>query len=202
MIKRIVAVDFDDVVAGFNLAFATFHNDKFGTSVEYDDITTYVMTDVYKTDMETLLGRIHMFCHGHHHEIKPIYDAYLEFLILNEYFDLQIITSRCESLSKITEAWLSVHMPEIFTYIHFTNGFGTKHPDRKRLKSDVCKEIGAVAMIDDALMHTEEVAAECSIPVLMPNRPWNQGDIHPDIIRKETLCEIVEWLTTKLPRAT
>lgn len=196
--KRIVAVDFDDIIAGFNYAFACWHNRRFGTSVKYEDITTYVMTDVYRIDMETLLDRIHVFCHSHHHEIQPIEDAYLELLILSEYFELHIVTSRCESLRVTTINWLSEHMPGIFTHLHFTNGFGTKYPERKRLKSDVCKEIGAIALIDDALMHADEVAAQCSIPVLIPPRPWNKGDTHSKVIRKETLCDIVEWITTEL----
>lgn len=197
MSKPIIAVDFDDIVASFNYSFANWHNRTYGTSVKYEDITDYIMYNIYRLDRRTLLHRIHIFCHHHHQEIVPLPYVYEEFSILREYFELHIVTSRCESLSQITSEWLNTHLGDIFVIAHFTNGFGTKYPNNRRLKSTVCQDIGAIALIDDALMHAEEVTVNCSIPVLMPSRPWNQEKTPPGVIRMNDLCEITDWLTNK-----
>lgn len=64
---------------------------------------------------------------------------------------------------------------------------------RKRLKSEVCKEIGASVLIDDALKHAEEVASH-GIPVLLPDKPWNRDYTPPGVVRVQSWNDIVSWI--------
>ena len=136
-----------------------------------------------------LFRRVEHFCHYHHDMVEPVQGAVTEVKVLSATFDLHIVTSRCESLRGITEHWLERHFAQLITDIHFTNNFGTKHPERQRSKSSVCQSIGAVALIDDALSHASEVAS-VGIPVVLPNRPWNRGVTPDGVVRVDYWHEI------------
>ena len=84
-----------------------------------------------------------------------------------------LVTSRCEDMAPKTLPWLERHAPGLFTESHFLNGMATNYPERRRKKSEVCAEIGAVAMFEDAPHHATEVANGLNIPVYLPHRPWN-----------------------------
>jgi hypothetical protein len=192
----VVAVDFDDVVAAFNQAYIAHHNRQYGTPfVRYETVDTFDMAVLYGVDQQTIVDRVRKFCHDHHFEIWPWSGALEGLGELAERYELHIVTSRCESLHDVTAAWLLEHgLRDLFTELHFTNGFGTLYPDRKRGKLEVCQEIGAVALIEDAPVNAQQVA-DGGVPVLMPNRPWNMGFHHPLVQRFSAMTEVPNLLT-------
>lgn len=194
MTKPVIAVDFDDVVAGFHDAFLLYHNNHFGTDITYEGITSYDMSHTYGTDMDTILNRISDFYHNHHHTVSPLPDAIENLRMLKERYQLEIVTSRCEAISDITTQWNRQHAPDIFSNAHYANGFGTKFPERKRSKLEICREINAIALIDDALSHVNLVATESDIRVFLPNRPWNQDVAHTNVTRVTSWGEITKYL--------
>lgn len=176
MCKPVLAVDFDDVFAGFHQAFTSYHNDTYGTYIQYSDIISYNMAEIYGTDDETIISRVFDFYHNHHDLIEPIEDAIRHLWLLKDKYRLEVVTARCESTAPVTLGWKLKHTPKLFEGAHFANGYGTKFPERKRSKLEICKEIGAVAFIDDAIGHVNSVAEGLSIPVFLPNRPWNTSE--------------------------
>jgi 5'(3')-deoxyribonucleotidase len=194
MAKPVLAVDFDDVVAGFNRAFVLWHNEHYGTTITYDGIYTYDMAVLYGTDNPTIHKRVMEFCHHYHDTIEPIEGAIENLRLLKRRYHLEIVTSRCESIALITNSWKMRHAKKIFQAAHFTNGFASKFPERKRSKLTVCEEINAVALIDDAVGHANEVAAGAGIAVFLPNRPWNQEEIWDGVIRVDSWEEITRQL--------
>ena len=194
MTKPVLAVDFDDVVAGFNAAFVLWHNEHHDTDITYDGIFTYDMAKLYGTDDPTIHRRVMRFCHEYHDRIEPVEGALESLSKLQEVYRLEIVTSRCESIAPITLEWNATRAPELFSRAHFTNGFATKFPERRRSKLDVCKAIGAVALIDDAISHANEVSAEGSIRVLLPDRPWNRHGLALGAERVFSWNEITERL--------
>ena len=55
-------------------------------------------------------------------------------------------------------------------------------------KVDMCKRLGAIALIDDSLSHVTECAEEGIEGVLFGDYPWNQADELPSGV---TRC--VDW---------
>lgn len=193
---KVIAVDLDDVANNFNRAFNAYSKSVHGARQSYDDLKTYDLSIDYDIDEEETHRRIFDFCHNWHDTIKPIMNAIGALRLLKQEYELQMVTSRCESIEEITHKWLDENAPNIFTVTHFTNGFATKHPERRRSKLDVCREIGAIMLIDDSLSHVGEVAEKMQIPVYMPNRPWNEHLTPPGVTRVKSFDEILEHMFT------
>ena len=173
MSKPIIAVDFDDVICEFNRCYAEHHNQEYGTSVQYKDIWSFDMPTIWNLDIKIINTRVRWFCHQRHHTITVCPEAASVLPRLAQTHELHIVTSRCESLCDITTAWLQSNQLNVFSKLHFTNGLGSLHPDRKRSKLSVCHEIGALCLIEDAAANAE-ATAEGGVPVLLPDRPWNR----------------------------
>ena len=173
MKKRVVAVDFDDVLANFNGAYCVHHNEHYGTSISFEDIVDFDMCALYGIDQTTNILRVRHFCHNHHHQILPHQGAQEVLELLSDRYALHLLTSRCESLRDTTLEWLKRYRMDCFAEYHFTNGFGTLFPDKSRSKAQVCTDIGAVALIEDAPENAHTVA-ESGVSVILPHRPWNK----------------------------
>ena len=113
--------------------------------------------------------------------------------LLKQEYEIHLVTGRCESIAPVTHDWLGRDAPNIFAATHFTNSFATKHPERRRTKVEVCIEIGATMLVDDALAHVGEVAQKLGIPVFMPTRPWNQHATPPGVTRVSSFDEVLEY---------
>jgi uncharacterized HAD superfamily protein len=188
--KPIIAVDFDDVIADFNRAFLAYHNENFGTNVAYSDITTFELGLFYGIDEGLLVDRIIHFCHTFHETIKPIDGIKSTILELSKTYDLQIVTSRGDALNQVTQNWVDKWFPETFSAIHFVN----KHPSEQRPgKSPICKSIGALVLIDDAL-HNVTNAVENGLMAILMDCPWNQGPLPDGVIRVHNWKEASEWI--------
>ncbi len=188
--RPVVAVDFDDIVAGYNKAYHQWHNKHYGTTFTYDELVTFDMCALYGIDISTLGKRVDRFVEEHHDEILPIEGAKEGLQLLSSACDLQVVTSRCESLRGVTTGWIKTVGLEYFSHYHFTNGFNSIYPERKRKKVEVCAEIGAVALIDDADGNALE-AAHSGLRVFMLARPWNGSATHKLITRLQSWEEIV-----------
>lgn len=173
MPKPVLAVDFDDMVCGFNEAYIPHHNRYYGSALEFEDAVTYNMLRLYGVTYDVLVERVKNFCHHHHHEIEPAAGVKQELPILSEQYDLQIVTSRCGALRVVVENWLTQHELDFFTELHFINSFGSLYRKKSGGKLAVCKRIGAIALLEDAPENAQEVARG-GIPVLLPDKPWNQ----------------------------
>ena len=184
MTRTVIAVDFDDVIGTFNQAYIQHHNDAYGIpQIAYDDVRTFDMTELYDVSQETIVKRVRNFCHTQHHLILPWVGVQDTLRSLNVQYEFHIVTSRCESLRAITENWILEHdLSDCFSEAHFTNGFGSIYPGAKRTKLEMCHEINAVALIEDAPLNALSVM-DGGVRVLMPERPWNQDFQHADVIR-------------------
>jgi len=197
MDRQVLAIDFDDVLLPFNREFSLFHNEKHGTKVGYEDISSYDMSLVYGCSHETVIERVKQFYHSAQHaQANPVQGAVEALRRLATRCVFDIVTSRAEEFHTCTHAYLDRFFREIFRSVHFTNGFGAGEGARTRSKSEICREIGAVALVDDALSHAEEVARS-GIPVLLPDRPWNRSCTPPGVIRVNSWDDITAWIENR-----
>jgi len=195
MVRKVIAVDFDDVIAAFNQAYVKFHNRQYGSPVlSYADICTFDMAKLYGVSDQVIVERVRKFCHEYHHEILPCEGLKYCMVQLAQQYSLHIVTSRCVSLTETTEEWLVTHgLRKYFAQLHFTNGFGSLYQSLKRSKLEVCREINAVALIEDAPSNAQSVA-DGGIIVLMPIRPWNRTFEHPQVRRFGDMSEVTSVL--------
>lgn len=179
-----LGIDFDDIVADYNRSFIPYMNGILGTTVTYETQRSFSFPDVYGVPMEQMHEHIADFCHnGGHDSIRPIPGALAALPLLGRKYELHLITSRCESLVSITCNWLSKYHLNVFSDYHFTNGISLTQQGKQRSKSEVCRKLGVIALFEDALHNANDVA-RAGIPVIMPNRPWNQtGIAHPGVVR-------------------
>lgn len=192
--RPILAFDFDDVLMSFQNGFITFHNRMYGTAIAYEDVVSYDAT-AYQCNFETFTERVHVFYKSPDHgEVMPTLGSIEALKSLKDRYLLDIITSRPEAVRECTHAWIDRFFPNTFRTFHFTNGFGASQNTRKRLKSEVCAEIGAAVLVEDALGHATDVS-EKGIPVLLPDRPWNQGPLPTGVTRVHSWDETLSWVT-------
>jgi hypothetical protein len=180
MRKPVLGVDADDVVWKLNQAYVEYHNLQHGTNFKYEDIFTFDMVKMYGLPLETILDNVYRLITQKHHRLVPFEGAIAAFTQLATLYDLQIITSRTESIRDVTVAALEGHAPGLFSAFHFTNGFSRAGAYVKRSKLEVCREIGAVALVEDAPANILEVA-NGGIPVYMPRLSWNTFTRHPEL---------------------
>lgn len=171
MSRKVVAIDLDDVTVDFNTAFAVWHNKKYGTSICYTDITTFNLLKVYNLSREEFNHRTWEFLH-HHHSTMPLIAGAKVGLTQLHAWDVKphIVTSRWDTLTQITQTYLEQELFDLIEEVHFANS----HFEHHGSKVEICQYINAIAHIEDALHHAEQVSA-AGITALLHDKPWNQS---------------------------
>ena len=189
--KRIIGVDFDDVIIDWNTALVAHYNSIHGTSHKREDILSYDLEKLWGGSKERAVRTVFDFYGSDQHaHIEPMPEA-LECISRLGSYELVVITSRPESARATTEAWLRKNIPGLHERIYFTNQYHGKESE-KRDKASICKELGVDIFIDDAIHNAENIIT-AGIPVLLLDSPWNQTDTLPPLItRVFSWQEIVE----------
>ncbi len=197
--KKVIALDFDDVIAHFNAHLLLFHNKNYGTNLTYEDLTRYDDWEVvYGCDRDTMNQRAQDFYHSDDHlDIAPVPGSKEALDHLSRSYSLQIVTSRPDHIKEITERWIKKFFPVHFEKIHFTNGFLGSNGSVVKKKSEVCREIGAAVIVDDALKHVKDVATS-GLPALLFDRPWNREETPAGAHRIHSWDDAVAWIERNL----
>lgn len=195
-----IAVDFDDIIVDFVGCFVNYHNENYGSIINYDDVNEFSLEKVFNVSQEVIVDRLWKFVHTQHLHLPLMLHASACLKQLSKMAEVHIVTSRCETISDITQANLkhlnvSVHISKT----HFTNGLLlTRHPERSREKVEVCKEIGAGVLIDDLPLHAEK-ASKQGIPALIMTRPWNRNHaLATNVERVENWHEAIHWINQNI----
>jgi 5'(3')-deoxyribonucleotidase len=192
--KQSVATDWDDVVVHFMQAMFDFHNARYGTSVTFDEITTFDLEKLFGCDEEEKLRRVLEFYLSEEHARLPAVEGAVSGLErLAEVYDVYMITARPSIARACTEALIERYVPRLFTSIFFTDYHYTLDPAKRMSKANICDELEVVALIDDGFHNAVEVARS-DRKVLMPHRPWNRGKEYPNVIRVQSWDEIINHL--------
>lgn len=111
------------------------------------------------------------------------------------------MTSRQLAIQDETKAWLDRNFPtNAFEQILFGNHWGVD--GRKTSKTDLCKQAGACALIDDSLAYVNEVANAGLFSLLFDldgSYPWNKTDKLVDGVTRVTSWEeAVDMMSAKI----
>ncbi|MHB8652220.1 MAG: 5' nucleotidase, NT5C type [Minisyncoccota bacterium] len=193
--RRIIGVDFDDVVVDFNAGLALYHKALYGTSYEKKDILQFDLEQLWGCTRAEAVRRVYEFYHSEHHaNLLPVEGAVEALKQLREENTLVMITSRPESVRGLTLDLLGKHIDEVFESTHFLGHYHDAKGSQKT-KGEVCKEILIDIFIEDSIGNAVTVS-EKGIPVLLLDAPWNQGGIPKHITRVFGWSNVLEKLQT------
>lgn len=174
--KPVLAVDVDEVIAYFIPALAEFHNEAFGgTVLTAQSFHSYDFCHVWGGTIEDSYVKMDGFyASSHFLNLKPIPHAFETLKKLQDDFELHVVTSRQFAIQDPTLKWVEQHFPNIFTEIHFGNHYSRE--GKVRSKPEICRDIGAVLLIDDSLQYALH-CYKADIPVLLFGEyAWNQRE--------------------------
>ncbi len=192
--KDKLGIDLDDVLLSCNASLAVFHNSRYGTNYGIEDVTTWDLENVWGCTKEEAIRRVYeWFDSDAHDESEPVSGSIDATLELSIQYELHIITARHSRTRVKTQKWIDRHFPQVFSGLHFTNHF----ENGARLKSEVCREIGARLLFDDSLANSKDVASDGMTGILF-DYPWNQDpNPGPRVVRVSGWKEAMKIITSR-----
>ena len=194
----ILAIDLDEVLGQFISSLASFHNDKYGTSLSIADFNSYRFCEVWGgTDTESI-EKVHQFFDSSFFENLPLVPGAVEGVteLKTRGYSLSIVTSRQHVIEDHTRKWIARNFPgNLFDAVLFGNHWGTE--GKKISKPQLCQSIGASAMIDDSLGYAQQ-CAQAGIPTLLFNLHdtynWNRykEPLHPSITPVQNWKDVLD----------
>lgn len=197
---QVIAVDFDDVIFDCNATLAEYHNATYETNYAPADMTSWQLEDTWGCTLDEAVRRVGEYLKTEFHNQAPLIEGASEGLkeLKRLGYRIVLVTSRADDVRPQTEAWIARNIEGSFDEMHFINHFDASTP-RFWSKADVCREIGAGVLLEDAVHHSENVAGS-GILVLLFDAPWNQEEQeHERIIRVKDWPEALAWIKKNLP---
>jgi uncharacterized HAD superfamily protein len=197
MSKELLALDIDEVLFPLVQEFVLHHNENYATELMHSSFTSYHFDQVLGVSLEESLKRVYEFTGRDHGYIEPLEAAQDGINRLATKFDIALVTARHPQFESTTKAWLDKNFHNVFksiTMIGYERAVGVD----PITKAQVCKKIGAVALIDDSLEYATQ-AAEIGIEaVLFGDYPWNQTEELPGGVKRvKTWAELLEHFGVK-----
>ena len=196
MLKPIIAVDIDDVLANNAAGFVAFSNQKWGTNLAVDDYDEHwARVWGIEHDLEEVTRRRDAFISsGIHRDFSTTDSAHDSLRRLSDRYELHVVTSRLLTMKDDTMRWLTKHYGDVFTdaTIHYAGIWDTLTSNSHNVtKADTVSALGADYLIDDQLKHCEAVAEAGKHALLFGDYGWNQADeLHPNITRVKSWAEV------------
>lgn len=193
--KKVIAVDADEILAAFLEHFLIYHNSRYETNLSKADVFSFKLEELFGIPEDEVLSRMNSYYEeGEVLKIEVVPGA-IEGVnnLLKKGYELQIITARPPFYKEVTVEWVGKHFPDKFKQIHFAFNPFNKNSE-KLTKAQICKQIGAKVLIDDNLVNALDCAKN-GILVYLMDAPWNQvEDLPSNIVRVKSWSEIVSLL--------
>lgn len=169
--KPVIVCDIDDVVFPFIPAMARHYNDAYKATLTPEDFISYNFNEVWGGSQEEANRIIEEFLSIPRLELRPIDGAVEAFRRLSRDFDIVMVTARNGIFESQTTVWLRAHFPELFREVIFA---GNPHDGRGfRTKGEICKELGAVLIIDDYPANIQSAVGQGVDGILFGDRHWS-----------------------------
>lgn len=185
MNKEGIAVDIDEVLFPFLDEFIKDHNDLYGTNLMINDFPSYEFSGTLGLGILDTVERVYSFqSRLDQSKIAPLQESKESIAKVASKYDINIVTARHPQFEDETVEWLNTHFMGNFVSTTFI-GF-PEVMEKPLTKAEVCKEIGAVALIDDSLKHLLQCSEVGIEGILFGDYPWNQTDSLPENISRCT----------------
>jgi hypothetical protein len=181
--RVVVAVDCDEVLCSFVEGINAWHSRVHGTSIP---LSAYASTHFAKVpgwgDDACADAKVQAFFAGSPEwlGLAPLPGAREALAALKADFpclDLQVVTARSHRQRADTLAWLGAHFPGLFSAVHFLSAYenAARVDAPARSKGQVCRELGAVALLDDSPSYCVTAAPHVPLVLLFSRVAWNTG---------------------------
>ena len=202
MKKPLLAIDLDDTLANYISAF-----------VAYAEHTWHVHVDPekYSEDWEACFGatlsewremskQIADDADWWYRTFEPVPMAQQGLSRLSQHFSLVGVTARQMVASAATKDWLMNWFGDSVSDCYFLGAYDQLNDKTKKMtKGQLCKTIGAAALIDDQPRHYEAAEEYGVVPVLFGSYGWNR-DFGRDIQGK--VYRMRDWSVNSVDCAT
>ena len=219
----VVAIDVDEVLACFLLGFCAFVNETRAAAAASSSSSSsssssgaaasaaaapltpahfasyHFSPALGMSDAEASQLVQAFFASRHFRELAPLAGARDVLLKHARSFRFVVVTSRSLDVADATRAWLDEHFAGVFALpplFGCAYGSGPKRP-----KSELCREVGAVLLVDDQVAYCREAAENGVARVALFGRyAWNalsdddEAALPPTCLRFSTWPEIDELL--------
>ncbi|KAL9657334.1 hypothetical protein ABK040_011553 [Willaertia magna] len=192
--KPIIAVDIDEVLAPFVPLLIEFYNKNYlledQKPLTLELFHNYHFRHVWGGTEERSTEIVNAFLDSDLFINQPIIDEKAVEVLqhLSKQYDLVIVTSRQHKIRDQTEKLLNTHFPNIFSEIRMGNHYGEE--GHVASKPEMCKELGAVLLIDDSLKYCQQCKDEGIPSILFGNYAWNYSE---EVIDEYWIKRINSW---------
>src|SRR3989344_283378 len=176
--KPVIAVDIDEVLFPMSPTFLRYYNTTEKTDYTLDQMISYYFEAITGDSREEILSKIKAYLKTEDYEQgKPVAGSIDAIRKLRKRFRLIVVTSRANFFRGHTEDFLEKHFAGLYDDLYYTHS--PDKPDVLIPKEVICKEVDAVALIDDHLSNVIACAKEGIDGVLFGEYAWNQADKLP-----------------------
>lgn len=194
MNKPVLAIDCDDVLCHYVPSLLHWHNKTYGTNYSLIDVTSFRLEQLWGGDAKQTIEKVNAFSETEEYKQLQVVSGVLEALHeLKTKYILVIVTARnFDMTAKATELWIQTHLPELFTSVQYTSD--------KLDKAIICKELNAVALIDDSVKNITNCAAVLQKVILFTHEDeylWNK-DMKQEDLPNLSICRNWQQITKLL----
>ena len=180
----VVAVDVDEVLGAFLAAFCRFVNEHRAAAaaggaaapppLSPSDFASYHFSGALGMGDEEASRLVQLFFRSRHflRELAPLAGAREVLERHASSFRFVVVTSRSLDIADATREWLDAHFAGCFAappLFGCAYGAGVRRP-----KSELCRELGAVMLIDDQTAYAREASGAVERVVLFGDYAWNE----------------------------
>lgn len=195
MVKPIIAIDVDDVLADEKSSVMKFINEHYNlnfTHEDYDVEAEYwgYWEQVWGLGDEEGAKRYEVYVSSGVKATHYVLPHALEVIAhLKKRYDLVVITARDKVHLELTHEWLDDHFPDTFSHVAFVHIWSG---DKKASKAAIAQKLNAQYLIDDNAGHCELADAAGLRALLFGDYGWNRSKaIGPRTTR------VKDWLAVK-----
>jgi 5'(3')-deoxyribonucleotidase len=171
MKKPVIVFDFDDTLLYTTRGFVDWYNATYKTFLRYEDIVSDVATFLGVTrDAELGLWGDY-FSSSTFSTLQPTPCLVDVLRALHVNYELILLTNRELEFKESLYVWVNTYVPNMFSRIIFARDF----PEGKKPKGEVCKEMGAICLVDDEPWNLVS-AKENGVHPIVFDAPWNQKE--------------------------
>lgn len=173
--RAVIAIDLDDTLASLTPAIVGYASKMLGRPMRIGNITDKDYWAQYGIDDHEAISIVHGYNLAGFPELQPVAGAFEAVRALAEQYELHVLTSRDPASASITDAWIAVHFPSLFSGVHC---LGNQYVSTNaRSKAEACRELGVQAIVDDSAAYLTDCIQNGGVPlaVLFGNYPWNVG---------------------------
>lgn len=195
---RVFALDVDEVLANTMEQCNAWHNDTYGTSLTVEDYESYNFCETWNCSDEEAMHRFRAFTQSSYWDaIQPVEGAQRFVKEMQGRFRLAVVTSRQNFLQESTYKWLHRHFGlDSFSYIMFGNQWLADKEAVKISKFEMCREIDAIALVDDLPKYILQVAPIVTKAILFNfkgRQKWSRLPSSSSMTEYPSICHCTSW---------